>query len=223
MGPFSFYTMKKITLCVLFLCCLAQVQGQLKFGFVAGLHINNLNEPVSYGPESKISINFHGGIAAGLRLKETSFDIQGEVLYTTLGFKNSSIMATDQNGNDLGTIGLERINYIELPFYLLYNFRIPSMKLKVGAGPFFAFKVSQATRTYPGGETFRGTASPLGTSASSSTMAGGGICATIQLSPQFFLSGHYHHSFTEVYQRQTPGGENWKMNDLGISLGIFLK
>lgn len=215
--------MKRIILAVLFSLCITHVPGQLKFGFVAGLHISNLNEPVSFGSESKTSINFHGGIAANLKLRETSFDVQGQVLYTTLGFKNSSIMATDRSGNDLGTIGLERLNYIELPFYLLYNFQIPSMKLKIGAGPFFAFKLSQATRTYPGGETFRGTASPIGTSASSFTMAGGGVYASIQLSTQFYISGHYHHSFTEVYQRQTPGGENWKMNDLGISLGIFLK
>src|SRR6185436_4906489 len=99
----------------------------------------------------------------------------------------------------------------QVPIHLLYRIPFKTSILKIGAGPVFGFKLSQATTVDLGSETFRGTAFPIGKNGTTSTTAGVSFVAGLEFT-RLFVAAFHDHNLPEVYHKSSPSGESWRMN-----------
>lgn len=213
--------MKKIIFSVLCTFFFILVQAQVRVGVIAGLHSSKLNSLKDIGLNSTSFTLFHGGVVVDLRMPSSKYFLQGQVLYTSFGYRESNILAVDEEGNDIGDIGSEKIGYLQIPAYIGYAFDVSSIKLKLGAGPYVAFKTNE-TMKIAQGDTFRNTVFPAGTNGPSSVLMGGGVFGALEL-PNFFIAVQYQHSFSNIYENSHNSPTKWKVNTIGFSLGFFLK
>src|ERR1700748_1397828 len=100
--------MKKIICLVFVLASLVRAQAQIKFGITAGAHLSDFSAATSAGINASSSNFFHGGLVVDKKLG-SSFDLMAEALYTINGYEKSNIIATDNEGNNIGYIGNEKI------------------------------------------------------------------------------------------------------------------
>ena len=209
--------MKRILLILLISVSLLQTKAQ-KFGLIAGYHASNLTSLYA-NYESKPLGFFHGGILMDLDLNP-KLVLRGQTLYTSFGYKNSNIVADHEEGYTLGWIQKESINYIQVPVYFLYKIDLSSLKLKMGGGPFAAFKIDEKMQVF--GDSFHNAASPGQTEGPASVIGGIGVQANIEIS-KLFLAFEYQYGFSNVYKNYTTSELNWKVHSIGFSLGLFLK
>lgn len=133
--------MKKITLIAFLLFTTQLLCAQsVKFGIKAGLNRSFIDGgPLPTGVEGIPRYGFHVGVFKIYELNKWS--IMPSLLYSVKGYKVSvTPPATPPGVNSI--TGTRTFNYLELPVNLLYNFKINSGKIFVGAGPYLAYMLA---------------------------------------------------------------------------------
>jgi hypothetical protein len=192
--------------------------GQVVFGVKTGVHVSNISRADLL--ESNGAFNFHLGGIADWRINNSSFHIQTQALYFPVGYGKSNISAVDKNGMVLGYIHSHRINYIQVPVYFLYRIDPGAGIIKIGAGPYFAFKTGDKIKL-EGGESFgNGSVVPYSTNSINSTLVGIGMHLSGEWS-SFVVELHSQASFTSIYEAQAGPGSTWRIINAGISIGYL--
>jgi hypothetical protein len=194
-------------------------RAQVKFGVTAGLNFSNIVS--SSGITSSSADLFHGGFLVDYKLPNSNFHIQGQALYTSFGYKNSNISAVDKSESYIGIIGNEKIDYVQIPITASYHFGFPKLHFDLGAGPYIAFKTNETLKIDNSGDTFKNTTFPIYTDGPTSVVDGGEVYASANYS-RFFLAIQYQYNFNNIYHN-TTGNAEWRVQNIGFSLGVFLK
>lgn len=100
-------------------------QNLPRLGVIGGLNISTLT-----GVENTVSkTGYTAGLFTKLRIKESAFSIQPELMYTQLGVK------TDNSEYDL--------EYFQVPVLLMYDIELPALPIMpyVFAGPYLGFNM----------------------------------------------------------------------------------
>lgn len=204
---------------LLLTCSFTQCFSQIELGILPGLHFSNLGG--SDLRESKVAANFHMGVMGDCRISKSRVHLQAQVLYSPLGYRNTDIQATDNYGNDLGSIRSHRISYIQTPVYFLYSFQSKAALIKAGLGPWLAFQTGDRMKT-EGGETFgNGTALPTFAESINKVLSGIGFQASAQWTT-LVVSIYLQQSFNGVYRNNSGStGPEWTLNNYGLSVGYI--
>ena len=192
--------------------------AQIKFGAMAGYQFTNIGR---YDLMETNSIgNFLIGVMAEHRVKQSSFYLMGQVLYSTAGYGESNVQASDKDGNPLGNIDLHRIGYIKVPVLILYGETTKSITIKGGLGPFVAFQAGDKLKI-KGGDSFgNGTALPLYKKRISPVLYGPCFQAGVQLS-SVTLNFHFSQSINSLYESESAAAQKWRMTAYGFSIGYL--
>lgn len=129
---------KKLTLSIFLLSVTQLLCAQsVKFGIKGGLNRSFIDGgTLPPGVEGIPRYGFHVGV-----FKEYEFNkwsIMPSLLYSVKGFRVNVAPPSTPPGVDKIT-GTRTFNYLELPINLLYNFKINSGKIFVGAGPYVGY------------------------------------------------------------------------------------
>lgn len=193
--------------------------GQLKLGVKAGIQYSNLK---SYN-QFNIDAQWAGGFQAGLiaDVKTLPFlHLQTQLNFSSIAYRSSNVEASDGTIN-IGTIGLQRINYLQIPLYALVRIGLKNTNLKLGGGPYFSFKLEDKIRIQ-GGDTFRGTLSARGTSGIRSNVNGWALYGSAEFR-RWLVALQFQQTFKGIYNNLAGSNlPDWKMGTIGLSLGYFL-
>jgi len=192
--------------------------AQVRWGAVAGGGASNLNAMDLVSTSRLINVN--AGLAADIKISK-EIHLLTELLYAPLGYKNSNLDAVDRSGNNLGKIEMHRVNYINVPLYLLYAGNLKDFILHAGLGPFFSFRAGDKLQIQNGEEYRSGSVFPAGVKDINS-LAGIGFYMSAEWS-SIMLALHFQQSFNNIYENQPPYETNWKINTFGISVGYYFK
>ena len=114
----------------------------INYGIKAGLNLSTIyfNNSNTAGNYKYLSGFNAGGI---VNIEFSNFTIQPGLFYSTKGDKVPVVLVT-QNQIASVTTGTNRLNYLELPVNILYNFlNIPQGNLHLGGGPYLGYGVSE--------------------------------------------------------------------------------
>lgn len=194
--------------------------GQIKIGVKTGLQYSHLASYNEFNIQSDWAMGFNAGAFADIKTLPF-LHIQASVLYWSLAYRNSNIIAEDpQTRSLIGDISLQRISYMQVPVYALFRFGLKKANLKIGAGPYFAFKVSDKTKI-EGGDTFRGTIVPQGTKSIKSNVNGWGLYSGVEFN-RWLVALNFQQTYKGIYDNLGTNLPEWKMGNIGLSVGYFL-
>lgn len=217
--------MKKLPVLFSILFITIYSSAQVKFAPVVGAQLTGIS--VRDLGETDFKGNFTIGVLGDYNIPQSRFYLQAQVLYAPMGYKNTTIEAVDEDGNFLGRIAQHNIQYIQVPVHILYGGTIKYAKgrksgiMKIGAGPYFAFKTGDKMKL-DYGETFgNGTAMPSFTNGLRPVLFGFGMTTNIELS-SFIFAFHFERSVNGIYENLTKAGPGWKIAGFGFSIGYFI-
>ena len=112
------------------------VNAQVRFGIKAGINLPNVTAKSDGTKEdTKMSFGFHVGTIADWSLSE-SFSVQPGLLFSTKGFKTTTVM------QGISVDITETVNYLEIPINAMYKLPVGSAKILIFGGPYFGYALS---------------------------------------------------------------------------------
>jgi hypothetical protein len=218
--------MKSVNL-LCFICLLSiPAFAQVRFGAEAGININSvkyeLPPGLPFSLKSKSTVGPRLGIVADVPLSN-NFSFQPGIFYSARGGKQTSSIPF--NGITISFEGNFKINYIEVPLFLMFKADAGPGKLMVGAGPGINMGLNAKLVT---------TVSALGYSEdSTSTLDFGSdtseikrfdfsanFCAGYEFNNGFFVRAGYNLGLVNLSNNE---GEVLKNRAFVFTLGYFLK
>lgn len=194
--------------------------GQIKIGLKSGLQYSHLASYNEFNIQSDWALGFNAGAFADVKTLPF-LHLQTQVLYWSLAYRNSNITAEDpQTRSFIGEIGLQRISYIQIPVNLLFRIGLKKANIKVGGGPYFAFKIDDKIKI-DGGDTFRGSLLPRGTQSVKSSVNGWGLYSGVEFN-RWLVALNFQQTFKGIYENLGSNLPDWKMGNIGLSVGYFL-
>lgn len=213
--------MKKYSIAILLAVLVSTVvSGQVKLGIKTGLQYSHLKSYNEFNIQSDWAMGFNAGVFGDVKTLPF-LHLQAQVLYWSLAYRNSNITAEDpQTRSLIGDIGLQRISYVQVPINLLFRIGLKKANLKIGGGPYFAFKVDDKIKI-EGGDTFRGTIVPFGTKSIKSSVNGWGLYSGVEFN-RWMVALNFQQTFKGIYENLASNLPDWKMGNIGLSVGYFL-
>ncbi|HWD89083.1 MAG TPA: porin family protein [Mucilaginibacter sp.] len=190
-------------------------QDTKPFGIFIGLNATNATMPAGYTQDySALKVGYSIGGVADIRLgKFLSF--QPGLYYTMKGgsTEDDNVEVSIGLPNSSGTTKLI-IDYIEVPFNVIFNTKGEGTTFFAGGGPYAAVKLSSVLKFNDGNET-----DIFGSPDLNTADIGYNIMCGVRFAKGFALRIAYGRSLTSIYREQ-PGMKNGGIN---FSAGYFFK
>lgn len=211
--------MKKVTIFLCFLFISFYSISQIRAGLiVGGLLANNTR------PDNRQNLNgetwnysygalpsFSAGIVSNLPMGKL-LSLRPEIIYIRKGSK------IDGTNNSASWINKISINYVEIPFNVVFNAPTRTGKFYIGAGPYLAYGLS-GKLIY--GQTGQKVKLGVGSSNPATIQVnrwdyGVTSLAGYELKNGFFLNAHYSLGLNNVFPKDPEANKN---TTLGLSIG----
>jgi hypothetical protein len=196
--------------------------AQIKLGASIGLQLTNMDikKDLSFNPTSA-KVNPALGIYAEYVFKN-NLSITSELSFMPFSYNASQMEVTASNGDNLGEISKHKINYLQLPIAINYNFDLEKIKLKFGLGPVFNVKINDKLyleQPYNGNTS---NAKIANTSGVLNFTTGFYLNTGISFS-DFSIMAHAQKSLTGIYKTAVPSDIKFNGYAVGLSLIYFFK
>jgi hypothetical protein len=126
---------------------IAQEKSKTSFAILGGANFQNLNGKLSSGDklENDMLLGFHGGFNVQLPIA-VGFYLQPGIMYSVKGAKNTS-------GSIISTT---KLNYIEVPFNLVYKASLGQGFFMLGFGPYAGYGINGKVKVEGGSGSIEG-------------------------------------------------------------------